>query len=79
MMSGRVLVLDDDFRFYLSVIYILFSVFQSAQRRLREILNLVKTQQKGGMVVGHGPSPQGMSEMGSPKQDMTQDHQPRRK
>uniref|UniRef100_A0A3P8W5U6 Insulin-like growth factor 2 mRNA binding protein 1 n=1 Tax=Cynoglossus semilaevis TaxID=244447 RepID=A0A3P8W5U6_CYNSE len=56
-----------------------FYASQSAQRRLREIFNLVKTQQKGGMVVGHGPSPQGMSEMGSPKQDMTQDHQPRRK
>lgn len=35
--------------------------------------------QKGGMGVSASPHPQGFTEMGSPTQGLTQDHQPRRK
>uniref|UniRef100_A0A7N5ZWS3 RRM domain-containing protein n=1 Tax=Anabas testudineus TaxID=64144 RepID=A0A7N5ZWS3_ANATE len=48
-----------------------------AQRKIRDILTQVKQPQKGGMAPG--PHPQGFTEMGSPTQGLTQDHQPRRK
>ncbi|XP_008283946.1 insulin-like growth factor 2 mRNA-binding protein 1 [Stegastes partitus] len=54
-----------------------FYASQLAQRKIRDILTQVKQPQKGGM--GPGPSPQGFTEMGSPTQGLTQDHQPRRK
>ncbi|XP_029014856.1 insulin-like growth factor 2 mRNA-binding protein 1 [Betta splendens] len=54
-----------------------FYASQLAQRKIRDILTQVKQPQKGGM--GPGPHPQGFTEMGSPTQGLTQDHQPRRK
>uniref|UniRef100_A0A3P8TZ89 Insulin-like growth factor 2 mRNA binding protein 1 n=1 Tax=Amphiprion percula TaxID=161767 RepID=A0A3P8TZ89_AMPPE len=54
-----------------------FYASQLAQRKIRDILTQVKQPQKGGM--GPGPNPQGFTEMGSPTQGLTQDHQPRRK
>lgn len=50
---------------------------QLAQRKIRDILTQVKQSQKGGM--SPGPNPQGFTEMGSPTQGLSQDHQPRRK
>ncbi|XP_034450188.1 insulin-like growth factor 2 mRNA-binding protein 1 [Hippoglossus hippoglossus] len=54
-----------------------FYASQLAQRKIRDILTQVKQPQKGGM--GSGPNPQGFTEMGSPTQGLTPDHQPRRK
>uniref|UniRef100_A0A7N8YC05 Insulin-like growth factor 2 mRNA binding protein 1 n=1 Tax=Mastacembelus armatus TaxID=205130 RepID=A0A7N8YC05_9TELE len=54
-----------------------FYASQLAQRKIRDILTQVKQPQKGGM--GPSPNPQGFTEMGSPMQGLTQDHQPRRK
>ncbi|XP_026229446.1 insulin-like growth factor 2 mRNA-binding protein 1 [Anabas testudineus] len=54
-----------------------FYASQLAQRKIRDILTQVKQPQKGGMAPG--PHPQGFTEMGSPTQGLTQDHQPRRK
>uniref|UniRef100_A0A7N9B213 Insulin-like growth factor 2 mRNA binding protein 1 n=1 Tax=Mastacembelus armatus TaxID=205130 RepID=A0A7N9B213_9TELE len=51
--------------------------FYASQRKIRDILTQVKQPQKGGM--GPSPNPQGFTEMGSPMQGLTQDHQPRRK
>ncbi|TKS92348.1 Insulin-like growth factor 2 mRNA-binding protein 1 [Collichthys lucidus] len=56
-----------------------FYASQLAQRKIRDILTQVKQPQKGGMGSGSGPNPQGFTEMGSPTQGLTQDHQPRRK
>uniref|UniRef100_A0A3Q3IE77 RRM domain-containing protein n=1 Tax=Monopterus albus TaxID=43700 RepID=A0A3Q3IE77_MONAL len=56
-----------------------FYASQLAQRKIRDILTQVKQPQKGGMGVGPGSQPQGFTEMGSPMQGLTQDHQPRRK
>ncbi|PWA30368.1 hypothetical protein CCH79_00015756 [Gambusia affinis] len=56
-----------------------FYASQLAQRKIRDILTQVKMSQKGGMGMGSGPHPQGFTEMGSPTQGLTQDHQPRRK
>lgn len=57
----------------------LFCVLQLAQRKIRDILTQVKQPQKGGMGMGSGSNPQGFTEMGSPTQGLTQDHQLRRK
>uniref|UniRef100_A0A3B4XU39 Insulin-like growth factor 2 mRNA binding protein 1 n=1 Tax=Seriola lalandi dorsalis TaxID=1841481 RepID=A0A3B4XU39_SERLL len=54
-----------------------FYASQLAQRKIRDILTQVKQPQKGGM--GPSPNPQGFTEMGSPTQGLTQEHQPRRK
>ncbi|XP_031727074.1 insulin-like growth factor 2 mRNA-binding protein 1 isoform X2 [Anarrhichthys ocellatus] len=56
-----------------------FYASQLAQRKIRDILTQVKQPQKGGMGSGPSPNPQGFTEMGSPTQGVTQDHQPRRK
>uniref|UniRef100_A0A8P4G6K7 RRM domain-containing protein n=1 Tax=Dicentrarchus labrax TaxID=13489 RepID=A0A8P4G6K7_DICLA len=62
-----------------------FYASQLAQRKIRDILTQVKQPQKGGMGSGSGsgsgsgPNPQGFTEMGSPTQGLSQDHQPRRK
>lgn len=58
-----------------------FYASQLAQRKIRDILTQVKQPQKGGLGTGTGPgpNPQGFTEMGSPTQGLTQDHQPRRK
>ncbi|XP_041633658.1 insulin-like growth factor 2 mRNA-binding protein 1 isoform X2 [Cheilinus undulatus] len=60
-----------------------FYASQLAQRKIRDILTQVKYPQKGGMGMspgpGSGPSPGGFTEMGSPTQGLSQDHQPRRK
>ncbi|XP_042361432.1 insulin-like growth factor 2 mRNA-binding protein 1 [Plectropomus leopardus] len=56
-----------------------FYASQLAQRKIRDILTQVRQPQKGGMCMGPGPNPQGFTEMGSPTQSVTQDHQPRRK
>ncbi|XP_034395050.1 insulin-like growth factor 2 mRNA-binding protein 1 [Cyclopterus lumpus] len=56
-----------------------FYASQLAQRKIRDILTQVKQPQKGGMGSGPSPNPQGFTEMGSPTQGLTQDHQPRRK
>uniref|UniRef100_A0AAQ4RNY9 RRM domain-containing protein n=1 Tax=Gasterosteus aculeatus aculeatus TaxID=481459 RepID=A0AAQ4RNY9_GASAC len=58
-----------------------FYASQLAQRKIRDILTQVKQPQKGGSGPGSGPgpNPQGFTEMGSPTQGLTQDHQPRRK
>ncbi|KAG7505148.1 insulin-like growth factor 2 mRNA-binding protein 1 [Solea senegalensis] len=56
-----------------------FYASQLAQRKIRDILNQVKMQQKGGMGVNPSPNPQGFTEMDSPTQGLTQNHQPRRK
>ncbi|KAM8844753.1 insulin-like growth factor 2 mRNA-binding protein 1 isoform 3-T3 [Spinachia spinachia] len=58
-----------------------FYASQLAQRKIRDILTQVKQPQKGGMGPGSGPgpNPQGFTELGSPTQGLTQDHQPRRK
>uniref|UniRef100_A0A8P4KT74 RRM domain-containing protein n=1 Tax=Dicentrarchus labrax TaxID=13489 RepID=A0A8P4KT74_DICLA len=59
--------------------------FYASQRKIRDILTQVKQPQKGGMGSGSGsgsgsgPNPQGFTEMGSPTQGLSQDHQPRRK
>ncbi|XP_019959234.1 insulin-like growth factor 2 mRNA-binding protein 1 isoform X2 [Paralichthys olivaceus] len=55
-----------------------FYASQLAQRKIRDILTQVKQPQKGGGM-GSGPNPQGFTEMGSPTQGLTPDHQPRRK
>ena len=57
----------------------LSSVSQLAQRKIRDILTQVKQPVKGGVPMSPGPHPQGFTEMGSPTQGLTQDHQPRRK
>ncbi|XP_049416184.1 insulin-like growth factor 2 mRNA-binding protein 1 isoform X1 [Epinephelus fuscoguttatus] len=56
-----------------------FYASQLAQRKIRDILTQVRQPQKGGICMGPGPNPQGFTEMGSPTQSLTQDHQPRRK
>ncbi|XP_053708638.1 insulin-like growth factor 2 mRNA-binding protein 1 isoform X2 [Synchiropus splendidus] len=56
-----------------------FYASQLAQRKIRDILTQVKPPQKGGMAMGPGPQPQGFTEMGSPTQGLSQDHQQRRK
>uniref|UniRef100_A0A665UAF5 Insulin-like growth factor 2 mRNA-binding protein 1 n=1 Tax=Echeneis naucrates TaxID=173247 RepID=A0A665UAF5_ECHNA len=56
-----------------------FYASQLAQRKIRDILTQVKQPQKGGMGMSPGPHPQGFTEMGSPTQGLTQEHQPRRK
>ncbi|XP_028455847.1 insulin-like growth factor 2 mRNA-binding protein 1 isoform X1 [Sander lucioperca] len=56
-----------------------FYASQLAQRKIRDILTQVKQPQKGGMGPGPGPNPQGFTEMGSPTQGLSQEHQPRRK
>ncbi|KAK9535728.1 hypothetical protein VZT92_008093 [Zoarces viviparus] len=56
-----------------------FYASQLAQRKIRDILTQVKQPQKGGMGSGPSPNPQGFTEMDSPTQGVTQDHQPRRK
>ncbi|XP_068587602.1 insulin-like growth factor 2 mRNA-binding protein 1 isoform X2 [Cebidichthys violaceus] len=56
-----------------------FYASQLAQRKIRDILTQVKQPQKGGMGSGPSPNPQGFTEMGSPTQGLTQDHQPRKK
>ncbi|XP_072251406.1 insulin-like growth factor 2 mRNA-binding protein 1 [Leuresthes tenuis] len=56
-----------------------FYASQLAQRKIRDILTQVKQPVKGGVPMSPGPHPQGFTEMGSPTQGLTQDHQPRRK
>ncbi|XP_059203704.1 insulin-like growth factor 2 mRNA-binding protein 1 [Centropristis striata] len=56
-----------------------FYASQLAQRKIRDILTQVKQPQKGGMGMGSGSNPQGFTEMGSPTQGLSQEHQPRRK
>ncbi|XP_060882331.1 insulin-like growth factor 2 mRNA-binding protein 1 isoform X2 [Labrus bergylta] len=55
-----------------------FYASQLAQRKIRDILTQVKHPQKGGMC-GPSPNPGGFTEMGSPTQGLSQEHQPRRK
>ncbi|MEQ2215968.1 Insulin-like growth factor 2 mRNA-binding protein 1 [Xenoophorus captivus] len=55
-----------------------FYASQLAQRKIRDILTQVKMSQKGGVGRSSSPNPQGFTEMGSPTQGLTQDHQPRR-
>ncbi|KAF7200911.1 insulin-like growth factor 2 mRNA-binding protein 1 [Nothobranchius furzeri] len=56
-----------------------FYASQLAQRKIRDILTQVKMSQKGGMGMGSSTHPQGFTEMTSPTQGLTQEHQPRRK
>ncbi|XP_075999175.1 insulin-like growth factor 2 mRNA-binding protein 1 [Genypterus blacodes] len=56
-----------------------FYASQLAQRKIRDILTQVKQPQKGGMGMGPSPHSQSFTDMGSPPQSLSQEHQPRRK